>query len=147
MKDIKQVKTVKKGLKKQKESFLRELTLINEAIDKKSLLIMKMQTYLAEYETSQTLEKTRLIPALHNNYISFTQQIQGVVFQTEKEIDQIKLKRIPVITELDIIEQKIKLMEKFEEKIEIENSRTIEKNNQNLIDELSVNIKIRGAHE
>ncbi len=147
MRDIRQIQLISSALKKDKDKYLHELSKINATIDKKRAIITKMQTYQNEYSNSENLQLSRSVPALNKNLHLFSKTIFDVIYQAEAEIVTIKKIRDALLKSIDAIDNKIKLMNVFNDRIKLELQEKEEKLEQAVLDDLSSTRHMRGSHE
>jgi flagellar biosynthesis chaperone FliJ len=146
MKDIKQVKLITKALEKEKEKYVFEFGIAITAIERKKVLINQMIVYLKEYAVDGKLDLSRSIPALHKNLVLFSQQIEDVISKTEVEMDKLSKSKEIIAKKIEKVDQKITLMNNFEEQIKKANFEKSEKLEQSTLDDLSSIKHLRGPY-
>lgn len=147
MKDLKQIALITNALRAEKDKHLFDLGRTNGLIEKKKYLIDTMKKYLCDYTDASNFKLSNQTPMLIKNLTNFCEKIRVVIKQTEYELQQLTNSAGIIIKRIEKADQKIKLMNKFEEKIVQSNLLKIEKHEQNQLDDLSINRHIRGQHE
>lgn len=147
MKDLQQVRMIAKALEKEKEKYMNELFRLNTTIDKKSNLVEKMSSYLKDYYRDDNLKVTKSHPTLLVNFDNFAKQIQDVIARTKTEIKMLLKSQEILLGKIQNSDQKIKLMNVFEEKIIKENQLHASRAEQSAIDDLSSIKSSRGVYE
>lgn len=147
MKDIHQIKLLEKALKKEKEKYMIELAKLDIAIQKKKMLIEKMTLYLKEYHAENKFKITKQHPALFVNLENFSMDIEDVISKTIKEVDELNNTKKTIFDKMQKIEQKIKLMNVFEDKIKIEKAVHENRKEQATLDDYSAVKMTRGNHD
>jgi flagellar biosynthesis chaperone FliJ len=147
MKNIRQIEMINKALSKEKEKFVYELSKINIYIARKIELLKKIIAYQKDYSEPNKFNITHSIPLLNKNLESFTNQIKQLINTEEKEINNLQQIRMDKLKELEKVEQKIKVMEQFERKINIEKMNQLENKEQRSIDEMAANKHTRNDYE
>lgn len=147
MRDIRQIQLISKALIKEKEKNLHELAKINLSIEKKIATITKMEIYQKEYANSENLTLSRCVPALNKNLYLFSKTIADVIYQAEIEVINMKKIRASLLSSIEEIDNKINLMNVFDDRIKREAQTKADKLEQTGLDDLSSIRHIRGNHE
>jgi flagellar biosynthesis chaperone FliJ len=136
MKDNKQISIIITALDKQRERYLSELARINLIIKNKEILIKKMHLYINEYQRNDQLNLSKSIPIFFNNFNMFIHKIENVIAQTHTEVNQHLLMRKNAIEQIKILENKIKIMSIFSQRIIEEKLLQMEKSEQLTLDDI-----------
>lgn len=147
MKNLHQVQLLSKVFHNEKQKYLSELVKINKFIDKKIASINKIIAYQQEYAQGKSLKISKSIPALYNNFILFLMKLQKLIHIEEQEIEKLNKDRQVILEKFANVEQKMKIMLQFEEKIQQQNLYKAEKREQLMLDDLSANKFSRGDYE
>jgi hypothetical protein len=147
MENIKQIKTIFDALSKEKEKWLFEFTKVSVAADKKRLLVEKMLSYQREYDKKDKLELSKSNPLLHKNFDLFYKKMLEALFKAENELEALNRSKATIITKVQQIDQKIKVMEIFQERVELNKKMANEQIEQTLMSDLTINKLFRGSHD
>ncbi len=144
MNNDRQILLINKALRSQRDSFLSELTKINRFIEKKLANIKKIMLYQNEYSSNDNLKLSKTIPALHKNFNLFNKKIDKVIEIEEIEIENLKKTQKTMLDKIEELNQKIKVMNQFKEKSDLQKRMESEKKEQKYLDELTSTKHIRG---
>lgn len=147
MDDLRQIKAINKAFHKQREKYMFELSKTNKLIQKKTMLIQKMTGYMNEYFNNTSLKMSRSMPSLFNNLNLFIKQIDKVIIDTEREKEILKKSKDSIIKMIVKSDQKIKLMDHFEDRVVKEQIYKQDKVEQLMIDDISSTKHLRGNYE
>lgn len=147
MKNLHHVQLLSKAFHIEKQKYLAELMKINKFIEKKIASINKIIAYQQEYAQGKNLKISKSIPTLYNNFILFLMKLQKLIHAEEQEIEKLKKDCQVILEKLTKVEQKIKIMLQFEEKIQQQVIYKAEIREQYILDDLSANKFTRGDHE
>lgn len=137
MNNLRQILVITKALEKEKEQHMHELSKTNLNIDKKKMLVDKMSIYLADYFNDLNLKISKEVPNLHINLFNFAKQIEKVITKTNHEIQILEQSRSAYLTRVQKTDQKLKLMNVFEQRVKREKAMIAEKNEQLAIDDIT----------
>ena len=146
MNDMRQIQVLLKAFTKEKEKYLFELSKINMAIEKKSDLILKMQTYKQDYFNENNLTVSKAIPALIKNFHLFMKKLELAVKQAEDDLVILKRAKQAILERISEIDKKMELMNLFAEKIKKGMILKEEKTEQSMIDDVVSTVHLRGEH-
>lgn len=147
MQDLHQIEVIKKALEKERERYIFDLAKQNEMIAKKVHLTQKMSSYLSEYTNDKNFKMSKSIPSLYINLNSFSHQIEDVIEKTEIEITHLKKSTMILFGKIEKIDQKIKLMDVFSDRIVQAKILKNEKREQLALDDLAAIKQIRGSYD
>ncbi len=147
MRDISQIQVITGALSKEKDKYLHELGRINASIEKKIATINKMQAYQNEYDNSENLQLSRTVPALNQNIYMFSKVVFDVICQAETEVVSLKKIKDSLLETIKKIDNKIDLMNHFNDRLKFENKARSDKLEQSLLDDLVATERSRGGHE
>lgn len=147
MKNLNQVQLIENALNKEREKLLMELSRINTYLNKKIESIKKVVAYQKEYAEGVHLNATRSIPMLHKNLDFFSNKMKDIIIVEEREIQKLKTIQQNKLKEIELIDNKVKLMSAFSESILSEMAVKLESAEQSGIDDLSATKQSRGDYE
>jgi len=147
MKNIAQIKVINNALNKEREKFLFELARINLFIENKLNTLRKFMDYMRDYTEGESFNLSRSIPSLNRNLNSFSTKIQQIILMEEKEIERLLYLKGQKLKNIAEIEQKIKVMDHFEDVAITERHVRMENHEQSSMDELNSIKHTRGDYE
>lgn len=147
MKNLKQVNLIQTALNKERDKLLMDLSQINIYMRKKIDSLNRVIAYQKEYSEGSHLNVTRMIPALHKNLDFFSGKIQNIIITEEKEIENLSEAQKSKLKQIEVVDQKIKLMSSFSESILAEMALKADNMEQLSIDDLSATKQSRGEYE
>jgi hypothetical protein len=147
MKNLKQVQTIHGALTKEKNRLCSELINLNLHINKKVDSLKKILEYHHEYAEGNHLNFSRSIPALNKNLDFFANRMLVIVNLEEKEIAILEKHKSAKLNEIEVVENKIKLMNHFSGMIIAETNMKQETMEQLTLDDLSSMKSTRGDYE
>ena len=136
MKNLKQINLIIEALTAEKEKYTYEISKANMGIKKKNDLIQKMKNYINDYLNQDKSSLTHTIPTLTTNLDHFIKKIDGIILLTENEIAEIKIYKNAVLEKINLLDQKIKVMELNKSQIEREAVRKESLAEQSAVDDL-----------
>ena len=145
MKNIKHVQLINQTLTYEKDKWLKELAIINDKINRKISNIERIRHYQDEYNDDKKLQISRIVPALHKNLTNFSQRIDEIIRDEEAKLEKLTRDRDMMEEKIELMRQKIKLMEKFAVTIETEQRIQLDKREQSSLDDLASNKFTRGS--
>lgn len=147
MKNLQQMHVINHSLTKEREKLFFEIVRMNTLIEKKKDLIKRMLSYQNEYKNNPSMHLTRSVPILTKNFESFSKKLQDIVIKEEREIKSLMQTRDTKVTKVNVLDQKIKLLQQFAQEVLREIQLNKDKVEQLNMDDLSVTKKSRGYHE
>lgn len=144
MNNDRQILLINKALRTQRDSCLSELSKINRFIEKKLANIKKIMLYQNEYSSNDNLKLSKTIPALHKNFNLFNKKIDKVIEIEEIEIEKLKKTQKSMLDKIEELNQKIKVMNQFKERSDLQKRMESEKKEQKFLDELTSTKQSRG---
>lgn len=147
MKNLKQVQIIHTALSKEKDRLLSELSKMNLRVNKKMESVKRVLAYYREYSEGNHLSLSKSIPALHKNLDSFSNRMLDIVKIEEVEIANLVKHISSKLKEIEVVENKMKLMDHFSGTIISDNNVRLENIEQMTIDDLSSMKHTRGDHE
>jgi flagellar biosynthesis chaperone FliJ len=143
MKNLQQIKAIGDVLDAKKSKLIADHANIIAYIKRKLDNIQKFREYQKEYTAENHLLLSKSTPLLHKNLNSFLDKIESIILKEQHEIDMLELRRRGLQDEIEKFDQKINVMDKFEEKIHFDMKQRNERNEQSFMDDLAVNNKVR----
>jgi len=137
MKNIKQIRLIQNALTKEKEKHLIELSKLAQSIDKKISTISRMIVYQNEYTNTEHLRLSRSIPALTKNLYAFSEKMTDLIKQAEAEVLIMQKSKESILQSIEKIDNKMKLMDLFEDKAKMKALLSAEKQEQVMMDDLA----------
>ena len=147
MKKMHQIKLIHAALERDHKRYLQELAKMNLLIAKKTATIQKMQSYKKDYARDSNLTLTKSVPGLYKNLDAFIQKIDDVIKLEELEMAKVERMRASILQSLSKLDQKIKLMDIFSNRVVTEELFQENKLEQAMLDDLSGTLHLRGDHE
>jgi flagellar biosynthesis chaperone FliJ len=147
MKNINQVKTIHTALTREKERLMGELTRLNLHINRKVESVKKIMAYYRDYSEGNHLDLSKTVPILSKNLDFFSSRMLEIIKIEENEIANLMKHRGSKLSEIEKIENKIRLMNHFSDKITAEVNLQRETQEQMNLDELTTIKHTRGNHE
>ena len=144
MKNLSQIQVIQTALTKEKEKHLHELAIVVKNIDKKMTMINRMVVYQNEYVNSDNLKISKSIPSLIKNLYAFSGKMDDLIKKAEIEIVEMQKTKEAILTTIEQVDNKIKVMNIFEESAKKEAFLKAEKREQAMADDL-VSIKHVGG--
>jgi len=137
MKDLNQIQLIQTALTKEKEKHLHELAIVVKNIEKKMLTISRMVVYQNEYVNADNLQLSKSIPSLTKNLYAFSEKITDLIQQAECEVLNMQKTKETILQSIEKVDNKIKLMNVFEEKAKREVFLKTERQEQTIADDLA----------
>lgn len=147
MKNLNQVTIIQNALAKERDKLMGELQKISLYIKKKQESLKKVLAYQREYSEGTHLDASRSVPVLHKNLDSFTKKINVLVRKEEMEIDNLLKMRTSKLKEIEVMTNKVSVMEKFSATIKTEKLMKQDNIEQMSLEEIALNKRTRGDHE
>ena len=144
---MRQIKLITNSLIKEKEKYLYELSKLNTTITNKISTIDKMKSYQNDYLNSYNLNLSKSIPGLNMNINLFVKKIDMVIDQAKFEVNTLQQIRESLLVTIDNINKKIDMMSIFESKQQVEMRVKEEKQEQIMLDDMSMTMDIRREDE
>jgi hypothetical protein len=147
MENIHQIKTINTALQKEKERWVFELSKLTLMIERKKYLVDKMLIYQNEYNEKGKLEVSKANPMLHKNLDLFYKKMLEALFNAESELERLNSSKNSLLVKIQSIDQKIKLMDIFQERIVEHNKTAADRQEQLQVSDLTINKYSRGDHD
>jgi len=147
MENKQQLQSIHAALKKEKERWIFELTKLISIIEKKQYLIEKMLAYQKDYDQKDKLEISRSNPMLLKNLDLFYTKMLDALFKAEYELEKLNESKNLLLGKINSIDQKMKVMEIFEERITENEKLANDRREQHISSDLTINKYSRGEHE
>ncbi len=137
MKNLHQIQLIQTALTKEKEKYLHELEIVSKNIEKKMMTISRMVVYQNEYINIDNLKLSKSIPSLTKNLYAFSGKIADLIQQAEIEVVHMQKTKKTILRSIEQVDNKVKLMNVFEEKAKRELFLKMEIQEQTLADDLA----------
>ena len=137
MKNIKQIELIQKALAKEKDKHISDLAKLVKYIDNKIENIRRMTMYQNEYDHSENLQLTKSVPVLNKNLCVFSGKISEMIVQTEIELAGLERSKLSLLQLIEKVENKIRIMDIFEDRARLEAFMQADRQEQNMIDDLT----------
>lgn len=147
MKRLEQLNNLNQHLKNQKSDIQNRLAHFKLQIMKKTESINKMYYYESEYIKKSGEPQILANPALYQNCLDFIKKINKAINTEKIALETLEAEKINLITQIEQTEMKIKSFETLilsvQRKIDqqLDNAETL------LLNDLSIQAKIRETHE
>lgn len=143
MKNLHQIQAINQVFDAKKNKLMADYANIGAYIQKKAENIQKFRQYQQEYAAENFLVLSKSTPLLHKNLNSFLAKIETIISKEQHEIDMLELRKRALQEEIEKFDQKIEMMDKFEEKVQSDIEQRADKLDQSYMDDLAVNRKVR----
>lgn len=136
MKNLHHVNLIEKKFLYDKKMQLIELGKVQKLLASKRNSVQKLTIYQHEYTNNEHFKLTYAIPALSKNMNAFSQKLSSLIEKEDNEIKQLEGRQKEMMDKLLLLEHKLKMMEKFKEKMISAQTELEEKIIQHAVDDL-----------
>jgi flagellar biosynthesis chaperone FliJ len=117
MKNKKQLAIIQRFYESEKNRLAVELSTLNKQIEKKNEMLSRMQSYFNDYQSDTRYVISSTIPSIGDNRQRFMAKIYEAIVKTEAELNILKKPQKALITKINDLTNKAKVITGFVNKI------------------------------